>query len=82
MDRLAAGTLDAWLQASGRRPLVLRGARQVGKTWLVRDLAERAKYKLIELNFERFDDSEAPDAKARQHGEASSTGVAWALHKR
>jgi len=25
----------------------------VGKTWLVRDLAERAKYELIELNFER-----------------------------
>ncbi len=33
--------------------MVLRGARQVGKTWLVRDLAERSGRDLIELNFER-----------------------------
>ncbi|MFN0060438.1 MAG: ATP-binding protein [Planctomycetota bacterium] len=36
-----------------RRPVVLRGARQVGKTWLVRDLATRSGLQLIELNFER-----------------------------
>lgn len=34
--------------------MVIRGARQVGKTWLVRDFAERNKLKLIELNFERL----------------------------
>jgi hypothetical protein len=32
---------------------VLRGARQVGKTWLVRDFAQRQGRKLIEINFER-----------------------------
>jgi uncharacterized protein len=32
---------------------VLRGARQVGKTWLVRETARQAKRELIELNFER-----------------------------
>jgi uncharacterized protein len=32
---------------------VLRGARQVGKTWLVRDFAQRADRELVELNFER-----------------------------
>lgn len=42
-----------WLRSRNRRPLVLRGARQVGKTWLVRDVALRAKRDLIELNFER-----------------------------
>ena len=36
----------------------------------------------VELDFERFDDGEAPNAKARQHGRGRSTGVAWALHKR
>ena len=36
-----------------RLPLVLRGARQVGKTWLVRDLAARSGRDLVELNFER-----------------------------
>lgn len=42
-----------WLDGEGRRPLVLRGARQVGKTWLVRGLAEKAGLHLVELNFER-----------------------------
>ena len=32
---------------------MLRGARQVGKTWLVRDTARIAERELIELNFER-----------------------------
>jgi len=32
---------------------VIRGARQVGKTWLVRDFARRHKHDLIECNFER-----------------------------
>jgi len=32
---------------------VLRGARQVGKTWLVREIARRAGRDLVELNFER-----------------------------
>jgi hypothetical protein len=41
-----------WMGASGRKPLVLRGARQVGKTWLVRDLARRLGRALVELNFE------------------------------
>lgn len=54
MKRLASGFLDEWLVSSRRKPLVLRGARQVGKTWLVRDLAARHSLQLIELNLERF----------------------------
>ena len=54
MNRFAADELDTWLHAQNRKPAVLRGARQVGKTWLVRDLAKRHGLKLIELNFERF----------------------------
>ena len=53
MKRTVSVTLDRWLADAQRRPLVLRGARQVGKTWLVRDLAARAKRDLVELNFER-----------------------------
>ena len=34
--------------------MVLRGARQVGKTWLVRDLAKRHDLQLVEMNLERF----------------------------
>jgi hypothetical protein len=53
VERLATADLEAWLSDPGRKPLVLRGARQVGKTWLVRDLARRKKRELVELNFER-----------------------------
>ena len=53
MKRSASNFLDQWLKDIHRKPLVLRGARQVGKTWLVRDLAQRHGLKLIELNMER-----------------------------
>ena len=54
MFRFALKELDKWLKNYNRKPMVLRGARQVGKTWLVRDLAKRQHLKLIELNLERF----------------------------
>lgn len=54
MIRFASDALDNWLKSTKRKPLVIRGARQVGKTWLVRDLAKRHGLQLIELNFERF----------------------------
>ena len=45
--------LANWFGSSGRKPLVIRGARQVGKTWLVRSLAKQTNLQLLELNFER-----------------------------
>ena len=53
MKRAVATFLDKWIKDSDRKPLVLRGARQVGKTWLVRDLAQRHGRTLVELNMER-----------------------------
>ncbi len=53
IDRARSADLERWLVAPGRRPLVLRGARQVGKTWLVRALAVTSGRQLIELNLER-----------------------------
>ncbi len=53
MKRLVSRVLDDWLSDTRRKPLVLRGARQVGKTWLIRDLAARSGLDLAELNFER-----------------------------
>lgn len=53
MYRNASEKLDSWLNSRKRKPLVLRGARQVGKTWLIRDLARRNRKELIEVNFER-----------------------------
>ena len=53
MKRKALIFLENWLTQSGRKPLVLRGARQVGKTHLVRELARVKQLELIELNFEK-----------------------------
>ena len=39
MERFALDALRAWKNRRGRKPLVMRGARQVGKTWLVRKRA-------------------------------------------
>ena len=52
MKRYSAQYLQEWLTEKRRKPLVMRGARQVGKTWLVRNLAQQSKKQLIEINFE------------------------------
>lgn len=53
MYRDALLDLTQRIEAPARRPLILRGARQTGKTWLVRACAEECGRGLIELNFER-----------------------------
>lgn len=53
MKRTLLHSLKNWLKSDERKPLVIRGARQVGKTWLVRHLASSCGKQLIELNFEK-----------------------------
>jgi len=53
MERSALNYLQNWLTARDRKPLVVRGARQVGKTWLIRHFAEKCGKQLIEFNFEK-----------------------------
>ncbi|WP_133131218.1 ATP-binding protein [Legionella yabuuchiae] len=53
MERTLLNYMNNWLVSPDRKPLVIRGARQVGKTWLVRHLAEKTGMQLIELNFEK-----------------------------
>jgi predicted AAA+ superfamily ATPase len=53
MKRAATAELSAWHARRGRKPLVIRGARQVGKSYLIRDFAHAHGLDLVELNFER-----------------------------
>lgn len=53
MNRFAESRLSDWLSSSYRKPLIIRGARQVGKSTLVRQFAERKKLILHEVNLER-----------------------------
>lgn len=54
MQRTCIPFLNEWLTSSNRKPLVIRGARQVGKTWLVRHFAQMQGKKLIEINLEKY----------------------------
>ncbi len=47
--------LVTWKSLSNRKPLILRGARQVGKTTLVNKFSKKYKY-FISLNLEREKD--------------------------
>ena len=53
MNRSVSVYLDEWLADPNRKPLLVRGARQVGKTWLVHNLAERHSRQIVEVNLER-----------------------------
>lgn len=44
MERYAFNKLKLWKESTTRKPLVIRGARQVGKTWLMKEFA-KANYK-------------------------------------
>ena len=51
------GNLETWKAGSNRKPLVLRGARQVGKTTLVTEFAKNYDF-FISLNLEKVADKE------------------------
>lgn len=51
--RFAQKDLKDWFYGSHRKPLVLRGARQVGKSTLVRLAARELGLRLFEINLER-----------------------------
>ncbi|HSW70204.1 MAG TPA: AAA family ATPase [Gammaproteobacteria bacterium] len=53
MNRYLIDKLKDWLVSPSRKPAVLRGARQVGKTWIIRELARQTGKQLVELNFEK-----------------------------
>ena len=53
MKRKAENELVRWFGGRKRKPLVLRGARQVGKSTLVRNFAAESGLSLHEINLER-----------------------------
>ena len=53
MRRSAEELLTDWIRGRNRKPLVIRGARQVGKSTLVRRFVKSCKRNLLEINLER-----------------------------
>ncbi len=53
MKRFAIKQLEAWKDSPRRKPLVIEGARQVGKTWLVEEFASTHYKNFVSINFEK-----------------------------
>ena len=59
MLRYRVRDLQAWADKAQRKPLVLRGARQVGKSWLVRTWGAQRFGRVVEVNLERWPETAA-----------------------
>lgn len=59
MIRFAQEQLSRWVAARRRKPLIVRGARQVGKTWLVEHVAAASFETLVKVDLERRRDLHA-----------------------
>ena len=55
MERVLINELHKWKNKSDRKPLILRGARQVGKTWLLKDFGKKFFKDVCYINFEQKD---------------------------
>ena len=45
--------LTKWIESPRRKPLILEGARQVGKTWLMQEFAKSQFQNVVSLRFDR-----------------------------
>ena len=53
LNRKELAYLTDWAARASHKPLIIRGARQVGKSTLVRQFAQASGLSLLEINFER-----------------------------
>ena len=52
MYRTITTKLQEWKSNPNRKPLIIQGARQVGKTWIMKDFGSRCFSQSVYINFE------------------------------
>jgi hypothetical protein len=52
MYRIAIEKLNQWKESKRRKPLIIEGARQVGKTWLMKEFGRTAYADTVYINFD------------------------------
>lgn len=52
MYRTAIEKLYKWKESKNRKPLIIKGARQVGKTWLMKEFGSKAYADTVYINFD------------------------------
>jgi len=53
MYRTKIEDLKTWKNSVSRKPLIIRGARQVGKTWLMKEFGRIHYEQTVYINFEK-----------------------------
>jgi len=53
LKRIIEKKLLDWKNSNRRKPLILRGARQIGKTWIVKKFAEKQYKHIVTIDFEK-----------------------------
>lgn len=68
LERLALQDLQTWKNSKLRKPLILQGVRQVGKTWLLKEFGKRCYDNVAYFNFDEnpeyrpfFETTKSPD---------------------
>lgn len=56
MRRNALESLNRWKSSDDRKPMVLKGARQVGKTWLMKKFGQSCYQHTVYFNFDEEDE--------------------------
>lgn len=56
MERILLAELKCWKDKKDRLPLIIRGARQVGKTWLLKEFGRTCFEDVCYINFEQSGD--------------------------
>ena len=79
IERAIDTLLNEWKSSSSLKPLLLRGARQVGKSWAVKHLGESFEY-YIEVNFEKRPDMKDVFERVHEvHELANSLGMLYGV---
>ena len=52
MERQAMEQLNKWKIKKNKKPLIIRGARQVGKTWLMKNFGQHTYRHVVYINFD------------------------------
>lgn len=52
LERLLLSELIKWKEKPNRKPLIIQGARQVGKTWLMKEFGKRCFQNVVYISFD------------------------------
>ena len=88
MKRNALYKMAEWKNSHNRKPLVLKGARQVGKTWLMKEFGKSYYDSFVYFNFDEEEakyqakKAEADKAAAEKKAEADAKKAAKEAEKK